>query len=137
MVQAAIGLLILGCSKTRGVLPSPTPCVESTPTPSPSVFPVLDGGLAGEWLVSYSWGCGSLSETTWLLYPDGTFFAPAVNRGGTWHLEGREFALTFPYSPFARYTGRADPAGEYLEGTMAGDDGSRGCWHARKSESAP
>jgi hypothetical protein len=128
----AAGLLGLGCSKIHNLFPSAAAASYPTGTPSLVKKTPTAAGPEGTWQVFYSWGCGSFSETVWILHPDGTFFIPDINRGGTWKAEGSDFTLSFPYSPFVVYTGKIDAAGKTMEGTMAGDDGSRGCWHARK-----
>ncbi len=135
MIPAA-AVFLLGCSTIFGVSPSPMPAFDSTQAPKAAFSPAPDDGLAGLWLVAYSWGCASDSETTWILYADGTFSSPDVNQEGTWSVNGRAFELTYPYSPYAVYAGTVELSGGYIEGTMAGDDGNRGCWHARKKAPA-
>jgi hypothetical protein len=130
-------MLLLGCSKIQGISPSPTPDIKPARTAAMTASGASELELAGEWLVSYSWGCGSYSETIWKLESDGTFYAPEINRGGTWSVDGRKFELSFPYEPYVTYSGTVDPQGTYLEGTMAGTDGSQGCWHARKKGEIP
>jgi hypothetical protein len=131
-VSAVVGMLLLGCSKIQGIPRSPTPGVKPARTAAETASGASASELAGQWLVFYSWGCGSYSETVWNLESDGTFYAPEINRGGTWNVDGRDFKLTFPYEPYATYSGTIDPQGAYMEGTMAGTDGSQGCWQARK-----
>jgi hypothetical protein len=136
LVFITAGLIILGCSKTRDLLLLPNRTSELTRISNTRTIPNPAGGLAGEWQVFFSWGCGSYSETTWILHPDGTFYAPDINRGGKWSMEGREVVLTFPYSPFVVFTGILDPEGQSIKGTMGGNDGSSGCWNAAKKSSA-
>jgi hypothetical protein len=93
--------------------------------------------LAGRWKVFYSWGCASYSETIWVLISGGVFSSPDVRQEGTWTRDGDSITLTYPQAPFVVYTGTVDPARDSMEGAMAGQDGSRGCWHARKQAPYP
>jgi hypothetical protein len=135
IILSAAALLILGCSKINSLFPTSRWAFFPAETPIPAKTDSIPGNLAGTWHVGYSWGCGSFSETTWILHPDGTFFSPAIRRDGRWKAEGDQFALSFPYGPFVVYSGTIDATGKYMEGTMAGDDGSSGCWHAQKADS--
>jgi hypothetical protein len=130
-----LGALGLGCSKAPDLLRLTPASSESALFQTPLVPPQHGETLAGDWAVYYSWGCGSFSETSWTLSADGTFYSAPVNRSGKWSVRGRDFVLAFPYGPFVVYTGTVDSTGESIAGTMAGNDGSRGCWRAVKVSS--
>jgi hypothetical protein len=122
----------LACSKTGDLFPGAADSSAAAPTHAGRDTPPSVPALAGEWTVRYSWGCGTYSETGWNLSADGTFYSASVNRSGKWILRGRDFVLTFPYAPFVVYSGTVSSDGLSMEGTMAGNDGSRGCWDAAK-----
>jgi hypothetical protein len=131
-IFAAAGMVFIGCSKLTVLSQPPVPFLESTPTPKEAASPAPGVDLSGLWRVDYSWGCASRLETTWILRSDGTFASPAVNQEGIWSLNGQAFELIYPYNPRTVYTGTLDPSGDDIEGTMAANDGSRGCWHAHR-----
>jgi hypothetical protein len=134
-VCSVAGCLVLGCS-----LLDPNITVQPrTPTlqPTASSTAVPERKLDGTWQAFYSWGCGSVSEASWILRADGTFYSPEADGGGIWNMKGSDFRLAFGYSPRATYTGKVNDTRDYMEGTMEADGGKTGCWHAERSRPTP
>jgi hypothetical protein len=134
-ILAFAGIWILSCETAYSVFPSldptPTRTVQSSPAFTDTAQPVI----TGQWQVFYSWGCGSYSQSEWILYAGGTFYCPDIDGSGTWTLLGRVFRLEFDYPPYATYTGELNAGGSSMEGTMADNRGRTGCWFADKESS--
>lgn len=130
------GWLILSCSTLQRKGTEIARTITHRPTAT-SRTTTPESSLDGPWQVFYSWGCGTFSEAAWILNADGTFYSPEADGGGSWSLDGAAFHLRFDHSPFATYTGKANAARDYLEGTMTSDGGKAGCWNARKNIPTP
>jgi hypothetical protein len=114
-----------GYSAIRGAITPPISSAESKPFSTAAMSPASGDKLAGRWQVSYAWGCAGYSETIWVLVSGGVFSSPDVRQEGTCILDGDSITLTYPQAPFVIYTGTVDMARDSMEGTMAGQDGSR------------
>jgi len=80
--------------------------------------------------MDFSRSRAGFSDMAWILYSGGRLSSPEVGREGTWTSDGDSMTLVHPRAPFVVHAGTVDPAGEDMEGTMAGEDGKRGRRHA-------
>jgi hypothetical protein len=133
-ILAFAGVLVFGCGTLR-IIPLPVdPASSQAFRPSDAAAYDSHPDILGVWQVFFSWGCGSYSTAEWILSADGTFYCPDIDGGGTWILTGRKFHLEYGYPPYATYTGLLNIEGNRMEGAMADNRGSTGCWHSERGE---
>jgi hypothetical protein len=84
-------------------------------------------GLAGDWVLHYSWGCdGNFSTLNLTFNSDGTIRGPET---GTWVQQDGTILMSFDSGP-GKYGGTLN--GPIGSGAMSTFSGSNGCWYLSK-----
>lgn len=88
-------------------------------------------GLIGRWTLTFDWDCdGSSDEDELIFNSDGTFGDKNGLKDGEWSRDGQSVSWKHDKNPNTLYKGSL--AGLFMSGTMSTNDGSTGCWNAKK-----
>lgn len=94
---------------------------------------VTQGGLEGDWLLYYDWGCtGSPPDPALITFNSDSTWSISGDTMGSWYLSEDTIVFSFNETPYSQYIGTYYADSNYMEGTMINDDGESGCWNASK-----